>query len=119
MDGAENREAPGLVVLWVSQDREAALHMALMYAKNARLQGWWDKVSLIVWGPSARLLSQDSELQAEVEECAAAGVRLQACKACADRYDVAPELARLGFEVIYIGQAMTDYLKDGWKILSV
>jgi len=112
-------EPTGLVVLWITADREAALNMALMYAKNSRLKDWWENVRLVVWGPAARLLAQDAELQGEVAECQAAGVRVEACKACADRYGVGPELERLGIAVIYMGEPMTRYLKDGWKVLSV
>jgi hypothetical protein len=112
-------EAPGLVVLWTSGDPEAARLMALMYAKNSRLNGWWDRVLLVAWGPASRLVCADAGLQAEVAECAAAGVRLRACKACADAYGVSAELERLGFEVVYMGEPMTRYLKDGWKVLSV
>jgi Uncharacterized protein conserved in archaea len=112
-------EPVGLVVLWISGDREAAMHMALMYAKNSRLKGWWDQVRLMVWGPSAKLLSEDAELQAEVAECMAAGVQVEACKACADRYGVGPALEALDIDVRYVGVPMTNYLKDGWKVLSV
>ncbi|OIO02802.1 MAG: DsrE family protein [Desulfovibrionaceae bacterium CG1_02_65_16] len=112
-------EPKGLVVLWTSGDREVAMLMALMYAKNSRIKDWWEHVRLVVWGPAARLLSQDAELQAEVAECQDAGVRVEACKACADHYGVAPALTALGIEVIYMGEPLTRYLKDGWKVLSV
>jgi len=116
---SQDANAPGLAVIWISADREAALNMALMYAKNSRLKGWWDTVHLVVWGPSAKLLSHDPELQAEVEACKAAGVELLACKACADRYGVSETLAGLGLEVIYMGEPLTGYLKDGWKVLTI
>jgi hypothetical protein len=111
--------APGLVVLWVTADREAALNMVLMYAKNSRLKGWWDDVHLVVWGPSARLLATDVDMQAEVAACREAGVTLLACRACAERYGVAEKLAALGADVIYMGAPLTGYLKDGWHVLSV
>ncbi len=47
---------PGLVILWVSRDPEAARNMAFMYARNSRLKGWWPVVKLVVWGPSAQVL---------------------------------------------------------------
>jgi hypothetical protein len=109
----------GLVVLWTSGDPEAARLMALMYAKNSRLKDWWDTVVLVVWGPAARLLAQDPALQAEVADCAAAGVAVRACKACADEYGVSAKLEALGVDVCYMGAPMTRYLKDGWKVLSV
>ncbi|MEW6266979.1 MAG: DsrE family protein [Thermodesulfobacteriota bacterium] len=113
--GTENN----LAVLWVSRDKEAALNMAFMYAKNSKLKNWWAQVRLIVWGPSAPLLVNDKDLQAELEELKKAGVELQACKACADRYQVGPRLEQLGVDVIYMGQPLTHYLKNGWTVLTV
>ena len=109
----------GLVVLWISRDPEAARNMALMYAKNSRLKGWWDRVHLLVWGPSADLLAHDRELQDEVAACREAGVEAFACRACAERYGVAEKLASLGLTVLYTGESLTRYLKDGWKVVSV
>jgi hypothetical protein len=119
MSDSDRENAAGLVVLWTSADREVALNMALMYAKNSRLQGWWDAVRLVVWGPAARLLARDGEIQAEVAACREAGVHVQACRACADRYGVSARLAALDIEVLYMGEPLTRCLKGGWKVLNV
>ena len=71
-----------LAVLWTSGDREVALKMVFMYTYNSKLQGWWEDVTLIIWGPSAKLLSMDTE-------------------------------------VIYMGEPLTDYLKNGWKVITL
>jgi hypothetical protein len=63
---------------------------------NAWLRDWWGRVRLVVWGPSAQLLSVDLELQEKLEEFKAAGVELVACKACADLYGVADQLRAVG-----------------------
>lgn len=109
----------GLALLWITADRQAALDMVLMYARNARLRGWWDMVHLVVWGPSAGLLAADAEVQAAVAACREAGVTLFACRACAERRGVADALEALGVEVIFMGEPLTGYLKDGWKVLSI
>lgn len=113
------QETTGLVVLWITRDREAALTMALPYARNARQKGWWDRVRLVIWGPSANVLSCDMDLQEGVAACLAAGVEVFACQACAESYGVADQLARQGVEVIAVGEPLTAYLKDGWKVVSV
>jgi hypothetical protein len=101
-----------LVVLWSSGDKEVATKMAFMYTLNAKRRGWWKDVTLIVWGPSAKLLTQDSELQDRIEEMRAAGVVLLACKACSDSYGVSEGLEKLGVEVKYMGEPFTQILKD-------
>jgi len=107
-----------LVIIWTSRDREVAKNMVFMYAKNSRLQGWWPAVRLVVWGPSASLIAEDAELQAELEELKQAGVELLACRACADQYGVAPRLEELGIKVIYMGKPLTEYLQAGLKVLT-
>jgi hypothetical protein len=108
----------GLIIIWSSGDREVALNMVFMYAKNSRLNGWWDNVLVVVWGPSAKLLAEDEGLQAELQEMKKAGVEVHACKACADRYSASEKLKSLGIDVIYMGQPLTRYLKDGRHILT-
>jgi hypothetical protein len=114
----ENAGHDSLVVVWTSGDREVARKMVFMYTKNARLRDWWGRVRLVVWGPSAQLLSVDLGLQEELEDLKAAGVELVACKACADLYGVADQLRALGIEVIFMGQPLTEMLKSGWTCLT-
>lgn len=107
-----------LVILWTSGDRDVALKMVFMYAGNAPRNGWWDDITLIVWGPSAKLLASDGELQEAVSGLAAEGVTLEACKACADQYGVSGQLAEMGIDVRYMGEALTSYLKEGRRVLT-
>jgi len=85
---SDAKKSDKLAALWTSGDREVALNMVFMYTRNAKLRGWWNEVKLIVWGPSAKLLSADQELQKQLEGLKQAGVQLVACKACADNYGV-------------------------------
>jgi hypothetical protein len=107
-----------LVVIWTSGDREVALNMVFMYTHNAKRRGWWDDVRLIVWGPSSKLLSEDEELQNKIEEMKKSGVLLEACKACADNYGVSQCLEELGINVYYIGEKLTQYIKEGRNIIT-
>jgi len=107
-----------LYVLWTSGDREVALKMVFMYARNAKVRGWWEEVALIVWGPSAALLSRDDELRREVAEMREAGVELLACRACSDAYGVTEKLEAQGVSVIYMGEPLTDLLKRGARLVT-
>ena len=69
-----------LVVLWTSGDREVALKMVFMYTFNSRKYNWWKDITLVVWGPSAKLLSEDKELQDYIKKIKDACVTLKACK---------------------------------------
>jgi len=106
-----------LAIIWTSGDREVALKMVFMYTFNSRKYGWWDDITLVVWGPSAKLLSEDEELQDYIRRIDSAGVTLKACKACADMYGVSEALESLGIEVKYMGE-ITNYIKEGRHVLT-
>ncbi len=107
-----------LAVVWSSGDPEVADRVCFMYTHNAKKQKWFEEVTLIVWGPSARLLAADKDLQAKVKTMIDDGVTVQACQACADSYGVTESLRKLGIEVKYMGKPLSDLIKDGWKILT-
>ena len=108
-----------LAVLWTSGDPDVAHRVAFMYTEGAARQGWFDQVRVIVWGPSARLLAGDKDLQAAVAEMRAQGVTVEACIACADSYGVTEQLRALDLPVKPMGQPLTRLLKDdNWKVLT-
>jgi hypothetical protein len=116
---AESAQATSrLAVLWTSGDRDVALKTAFLYTLNAKRQGWFDEVTLIVWGPSSKLLSEDAELQERVRDMAEVGLDLVACKWCSDSYGVSEALERLGIEVKYMGAPLTEMLKADWEVLT-
>jgi hypothetical protein len=108
-----------LAVLWTSGDPEVAEKMAFMYTYNAKKQGWFDEVVLIVWGPSAKLLSENKMLQDYVKKMQEAGIKVEACMACARMYEVDGKLQELGIDVKGMGVPLSNYLKVGWKTLSL
>ena len=118
MSKETTKEQEKLYVLWTSGDKEVALKMVFMYTLNSKLKEWWKDVCLIVWGPSARLLASDDELQENLANIRDTGVELLACKACSDMYGVSDKLKELGIEVIYMGQPLTRILKSGQKLIT-
>jgi hypothetical protein len=116
----ESTKPDHLVVLWTSGDREVALKMAFMYARNSKVKGWWKDVTLVIWGPSSKLLTTDRELQTRLAAMKDAGVKLRACKACADEYGISPELEKLDVVVEYMGKPLAEFLKDDrCRVLAV
>jgi len=108
-----------LVILWTSGDRDVALKMVFMYTYNAMRNHWWEDITLVVWGPSAKLLSEDEELQDYLARIIESGVSVRACKGCADQYGVSGKLEELGITVLYIGKEFTDYIKEGREVLTI
>ena len=115
--------APGvnqdhLVVLWTSGDPEVAHKMVFMYTFNAKQRGWWKDITFVVWGPSARLASENKEIAETLVKMKDSGIEMLACKACADLYGCSPDLEELGIEVKYMGVALTEYIKKGMKVIT-
>lgn len=108
-----------LVLLWTSGDKEVAEKMVLMYTLNGKLRGWWSEITLIIWGPSAKLLASDEGLQDYILKIDEAGVHVMACQACADSYQVTDKLKDIGVDVKYMGEDLTTYLQEGYRVLSV
>lgn len=113
-----NAKESKLAIIWSSGDRDVALQLVFLYSLNSKIHGWWDTIELIIWGPSAKLLADDEELQNKTQELQKAGVNISACKACTDSYQVTEDLEKLGIEVRYMGEPLTKYIKLGWKILT-
>jgi hypothetical protein len=47
------------------------------------------------------------------------GVYVSACRACAERLNAAEALEKMGVDVKYWGQPLTDILKTGKNLLTV
>jgi len=107
-----------IVVIWTSKDRDVALEVVFPYTLNSKLREWWNEVTLVVWGPSTKLLSHDIELQKYIKKIRESGVVLEACKACADNYGVSSKMEELGINVRYMGEATTGYIKEGRSIIT-
>ncbi len=108
-----------LAVLWTSGDPEVAEKMGFMFAHNAKTKGWFEEVVVIIWGPSAKLLSENEMLQGHVKKMQEDGVKFEACTACANMYNVAGKLEKLGIDVKGMGSVLSDYLKSGWQTISI
>jgi len=107
-----------LVVLWTSDDPYVAERVALMYTHAAKTEGWFKDVTLIIWGPSAKLTSENIKIQEKLKVMQDDGVVIEACIACANAYGIAEYLKKLGFDVKGMGRPLTDYLKSGAKVLT-
>jgi hypothetical protein len=112
------KETNELLVVWTSGDADVAVRMVFMYTANAKKHGWWEDVTMLVWGPSQKLLTESEVLQEKLAETLDVGVRVVACKACADSYPVTEQLEDLGVEVFYTGEFLTDWIKSDGAVIT-
>ena len=89
-----------------------------MYTHAAKQRNWFDDVTLIVWGPSAKLLTEDATLQQKLRAMQQDGVKLEACVVCADNYGVTSTLREIGIDVKPMGKPLTDYLQSDWEVMT-
>jgi len=115
----DNNNKDRLIVLWTSGDKEVALNMVFLYTFNSKNKGWWKDITIIVWGASTRLLSEDKELQDYTKKIIDEGVKIEACEVCSDNFGVSEELRKLGIEVKRMGEPLTEYIKKGENIITI
>ncbi|SRR6056297_1681298 len=107
-----------LVVMWTSRDRDIALQVAFLYTLNSKLRNWWKDVTFLVWGPSSKVLCEDAELQSFIPKMIEEGITVEACRKCSDNYGVSEKLEEMNIDVKYMGEPLTNYIKEGRKILT-
>ena len=107
-----------LVVVWTSDDPYVAERVALMYTHAAKTAGWFSDVTLIIWGPSAKLAAENLKVQEKLKEMQNDGVVIEACIVCANAYGVTDDLKKMDFVVKGMGSPLTGYLKSGAKVLT-
>ena len=108
-----------LHILWTDKTPITTEKMVFMYALNSLKQSWWEKVTIIIWGATTQVASENIGIQKQINQLIRAGVKVSACKACAEQLGVTETLEKLGIEVKYWGKPLTDLLKSGEPLLTV
>jgi hypothetical protein len=108
-----------LYILWTNDDLLTSQHMVMMYAKNSIIRGWWEKVTVIIWGATAKLVAENAIIQEEIKINQNVGVKFSACVACARQLGVVSQLEALGVEVISWGPPLTELLKSNEKLITI
>jgi hypothetical protein len=112
-------EKTTLYILWTNDNFITAEKMVFMYAINSMRYGWWDNVTLVIWGATAKLVAENERIQQLIAEARKMEVYVTACKACADQLGVTEILEAHDIDVQYLGTALTHVLKNGEKLITV
>ena len=112
-------EKDHLYILWTNDDPITSEKMVFMYGVNSLLRGWWDKVTLIIWGAPTKLSAENTEIREKIREALNAGMHVTACKACADQLGVTETLEKMNVEVKYWGEPLTKILKSNEILLTI
>ena len=108
-----------LTILWTTDNKDTVFNMLAMYALNSKNRGWWKHINIILWGASVKLVANDTQVQTEILEMLQSGITIEACQDCFENFGVASIITNLGITVRYMGIPLTEYLKNGEKILSI
>ncbi len=108
-----------LYILWTNTDPHSAQFMVMMYATNSMLRHWWENVTVIVWGGTAKLAVENETIKESIKLAMQAGVKFTACVSCAVQLGVRKKLEDAGIEVIPWGEPLTRLLKENAHLLTV
>lgn len=108
-----------LNILWTNADPITSEKMLMMYAINAKKNHWWKEITIIIWGATAKLVSEDELIQRKIKEAIDSGIHVSACKACADELEVTQKLEEMGIETKYWGEGLTEALKGDSPLLTI
>ena len=101
-----------LLIVWSSGEVEVARKLVLLYGSVMLERKYWDEATIMIWGPSAQLLSTDTQLQEQFKVVQRSGVKFNACVVCTDDYGVSDKLRALGVELIHTGEMLTEALQS-------
>ena len=113
------KEENRLYILWTNADVNTSLQMVFMYARNSVIRGWWDHVTVIIWGATAKLAAENNAIREAIKEAKAAGVDFSACVTCAKNLGALSALEEQGIEIKPWGEPLTEILKEDMKLITV
>ena len=112
-------EKKHLYILWTNDNPITAELMVFMYGINAKKFGWWEDVTIILWGATLKLASESEPVRELINQAKAEGIRVSGCRSCAEQVGVIDVLESHNIELIYWGEPLTKILKDDEKLLTI
>jgi hypothetical protein len=112
-------EKTHLNVLWTNADPITSEHMVMLYTENAIRHNWWDKVTIIIWGATSKLVAENSDIQRLIKQGQEVGVEYVGCLYCAQQLKVDEKLRELGVDLKYMGVELTEIIKGKNHLITV
>ncbi|MDL2280720.1 DsrE family protein [Selenomonadales bacterium OttesenSCG-928-I06] len=112
-------EKKTLHILWTNSDLHTSQYMVFMYATNSMLKNWWDNVTVIIWGATAKLVAENEIIQERIKIAKHAGVKFSACISCATQLGVLDEIKAQDIEVVAWGPLLTEILQNNQKLITI
>lgn len=106
-------------ILWLNDNAYVSHAMVFLYATNSKINSWWEEVDIILWGPPAKLVVENPDIQEKLKMVQQVGVKVRACISCASQFGVVDDLRALGIEVEPMGEHLTELLKNDEKLLTI
>lgn len=102
-----------------SGDPRIITDIAFNYARKCSVQGWMDKIVVILWGPAQKTIVSQLELKAATMDLVEdEKIQLWASQELSEDYNVAAKLEELGVIFVNAPEKISRLLKEGWHHLT-
>lgn len=109
-----------LLVVWKSEHEIDINKFIVPFTYNSKAQNWFNDVELLIWGASQIQVKENPTYQKHVKTLIHNGVKVYACKMCADDTGSTEVLESLGVTVAYTGTYLAEKLNsDQWKVMTL
>lgn len=108
-----------LFILWTNADPITADLMVFMYAENSLKYQKWNRISIIIWGATAKLSADNAQVQAKIRMLQEMGVHFTACITCAEELGVKEKLSALGIDLIKWLNPLTALIKEKKALITI
>ena len=102
------------VLIIISTSDAGKAQTGAMYALNALKNGWMDGVKIILFGPAQDLLLEAENFRSLILEYQEIEETVVACKFISNRDEKSEALDKIGIRVEYVGEMISNYIKDGY-----
>jgi hypothetical protein len=115
----KENEVDDLYIVWTNSDEIVFDKMVAMYARTARIENYWNEITIIIWGSTPKLTAESEIVGQRIKELLQVGVKVSACKSCCDSFGVTEKIIDMGVEVKYWVEDFTRLIKEDRKILTI